>query len=336
MNLQHPFHSRWGDEELDEKGWLRVPGFIMEHYHAFQNTKGETVGLGTRGFEFMSQVMSFKWDVPGSEARPSLETIADRMGMTVRGVQRIVKQLRDSGAMLVISQSGKPNVYEFRPLVEQCRKRKNQTHEQSFTPEQMVVGTNEQSFTPPTNNRSPEESEVRPITKKEKEAAAKPPVVSSDAPKQSRPIFSVTTPKGKELKETVWHYQQRCNDLFYVWIDTCAEFGKKDSADYHQQWRESMSDLKAVAADGIEPERLRQFLRDRYAQKFYMDQPSPLSWKVIRKSIHGFTAKVTKPQKKIKDTLTLADIGIDFDPQEYARQGIRQVTPPTPTQDKAS
>ena len=170
--MSDEFHSRWGDDELDDKGYLNVPGYVMRHYNKFTNGEGKRVGLGSRGFEFMSQVMSFKWDRGDSEAKPSLSTVAERMGLDVRSVRRIARTLAESGAMTVIPQPGKPNIYEFGRLVKQCRKHQVLSDDKSVTPDKSDMGTPDKSVTPPLTNLSPEDIE----TKKRKEESIAPPL----------------------------------------------------------------------------------------------------------------------------------------------------------------
>ena len=94
------FVSRWGDNDLDDTGYLYVPGWIMRHYHNLKNAKGETVGLSPNEFTFLSHVMCFKYDVPTSEAKPSLETIADRVGRHVSNIRKWKDTLVEKGLLI--------------------------------------------------------------------------------------------------------------------------------------------------------------------------------------------------------------------------------------------
>lgn len=117
------FISRWGDPDLDDYGYVHVPGFIMRHYHRFKDGRGQEVGLTPREFAFMCHVMAFKYDVAGAQARPSLATVATRMGRHLSNVKDVRRDMERKGAMIVISgaEEGKPNVYSFQPLTAQCR-----------------------------------------------------------------------------------------------------------------------------------------------------------------------------------------------------------------------
>ena len=128
------FMSRWGDAELDDKQYAYVPGWILRHYHKFeyagadQAQHGKAVGITADEFQVMVHIMSFKYDAPDAEARPSLMTIAEQMGKHVSSVRRTVKRLKDKGALKVELQDGKPSVYDFGELASQCRRFERGTH----------------------------------------------------------------------------------------------------------------------------------------------------------------------------------------------------------------
>lgn len=128
------FTSRWGDAELDDKQYAFVPGWIMRHYHRFEyagedtNQRGKKVGLTPDEFQVMVHIMSFKYDAPEAEARPSLMTIAEQMGKHVSSVRRTVKRLKEKGALKVQPKEGKPSVYDFGELARQCRQYEKNMH----------------------------------------------------------------------------------------------------------------------------------------------------------------------------------------------------------------
>lgn len=116
------FVSRWGDDELDgkDKRWVWIPGFILQNYHHF-TVNGEAVGLTSLEFQVMCHIMSFKYDSATGEARPSLSTVAEEIGVTLRTVRRAVSSMRAKGAVAVTETPGKPSDYNFGELVRQCR-----------------------------------------------------------------------------------------------------------------------------------------------------------------------------------------------------------------------
>src|SRR3990172_7978295 len=100
------FVSRWGDKELDDTQYITIPGWILRNYSLFTHNS-KKVGLTPEEFQILVHIMSFKYDVPGSEARPSLQTIATQTGKHVTSVSRTVKHLEEKGALRVQRIKGK-------------------------------------------------------------------------------------------------------------------------------------------------------------------------------------------------------------------------------------
>lgn len=119
---EESFAPRWGDDDLDDKGYVTVPGWILRNYHLFTH-EGKQVGITPIEFAFIVHVMSFKWDIVESQAKPSLMTIAERMGRHPTNIHATKRSLMDKGAMDVVSgkSAGKPNIYSFAGLCRQCR-----------------------------------------------------------------------------------------------------------------------------------------------------------------------------------------------------------------------
>jgi hypothetical protein len=119
---ERSFESRWGDNELDS-GYVMIPGFILKHCAAAGVTPDELA--------FIVQAMSFKWDVPGSQSRPSIGTLAQRLGKSVDTARRIKNSLIDKGLLNIQPQtadngfSNAPDILNFGKLVRQCRALEN-------------------------------------------------------------------------------------------------------------------------------------------------------------------------------------------------------------------
>jgi hypothetical protein len=112
--------SRWGDDELDDSQYITIPGFVLRNYHKFVHD-GQRVGLTPDEFQAFVHIMSFKYDVVGSEAAPSLQTVAEQCGKHVSSLRRSVKRLKEKSALKVDDRPGKPSAYDFGELVRQCR-----------------------------------------------------------------------------------------------------------------------------------------------------------------------------------------------------------------------
>lgn len=173
------FQSRWGDSELDDKGYLYIPGWIMRHYHKVKNKDGETVGLTPNEFTFLSHVMCFKYDVPSAQAKPSLETIAKLIGRHVSNIRKWKQSLEDKGLLKVTYVDGMPSIYDFAELVKQCR----QFESEITTPSEITRGskiaktTPSEITSPPLAKSLGEDIEIKAEPKKQKlkdSPAAKP------------------------------------------------------------------------------------------------------------------------------------------------------------------
>ena len=108
------FISRWGDPELDDKQYVTIPGFVLRQYHK--------LGLTADEFQVMAHIMSFKYDLEGAQASPSLLTIAKHVGRHVSSVRRTIRRLREDREVLtVIERPGLSSIYDFGELVRRCR-----------------------------------------------------------------------------------------------------------------------------------------------------------------------------------------------------------------------
>ena len=149
---QETFVSRWGDPELDDRQYARIPGFIMRNYHLFRDTTtGKEVGLSPQEFTVMSHIIAFKFDLPDAEAKPGLNEIARRMGRDIDSVRRAKNSMEDKGAMTVEYRDGETSVYSFPELVRQCRKFETEKN----TPRKNARGSKNARSTPRKSARTP-------------------------------------------------------------------------------------------------------------------------------------------------------------------------------------
>lgn len=239
MTKQKPehFQSRWGDNELDDSGYLYVPGWIMRHYHQLKNKKGEVTGLTPNEFTFLCHVMSFKYDVPAAQAKPSLETIAERAGRHVSNVRNWKDSLIEKGLLIVTHIEGKPSIYDFAELVKQCRKLASE----NTTPSEVTRGSEITSPTPSEITRTPlaeslgEESETKTEGKKQKK----------QTPLASDPLHRQKT------------------DLIKAWWDALPEINRplRPTPPKVYQAKAFLEDAEIGIRRGITPEKLTAYVK---------------------------------------------------------------------------
>lgn len=121
--MSERFISRWGDAELDDQQYVSIPGWILRNYHKFVDIQtGETVGLSANEFAVMCHIMAFRYDSLKGEAKPSLVTISEYMGVSDDSVRRAKRSMELKGALRVEYHPGEPSVYSFAEVSRQCRK----------------------------------------------------------------------------------------------------------------------------------------------------------------------------------------------------------------------
>lgn len=137
--------------------------------------RGKTVGITTQEFTVMCQIMSFKFDVPSAEAKPSLARIAGYMGCSVDTVRRAKNSMEEKGALCVEyhGHEGQPNVYDFGELARQCLAFEQETPAklQGVAELQPPTPAKLQGL-PPVNLQGKEEEEKKKKPRKKKHAQA--------------------------------------------------------------------------------------------------------------------------------------------------------------------
>lgn len=135
--------SRWGDPTLDDRYYVRLPGWILFNLRWFVDvgwtvektaddtysvepspTQGQTVGFTASERSFLSTVMVFKFDSPNTRgAKPSIGLLAHIEGLTMRAIQSRKKTLVDKGALSLEFDHPRRNTdtYDFSEVVRQCR-----------------------------------------------------------------------------------------------------------------------------------------------------------------------------------------------------------------------
>lgn len=133
MGKKGEFNSRWGNAIADDYQYCHVPGYILRNYAKCVSLldvinkageidikRGQIVDLDMQDMMFVIHVMAFKYDAPNGKATPGLPTIAEYSGLHVTSLRRIKKKLISYGLLTVQSEIGRPDIYNFAGLHDQC------------------------------------------------------------------------------------------------------------------------------------------------------------------------------------------------------------------------
>lgn len=118
--MNETFYSRWGDPVEDDRDYAHIPGYILRNC--------ANAGIEPNELAFITQAISFKYDVRDSESRPSLATLGERLGRTGGTIRRLRDKLVKKGLLIVIERSTQgpegypdlPSILDFSPLREKC------------------------------------------------------------------------------------------------------------------------------------------------------------------------------------------------------------------------
>lgn len=103
------FESRW-NLEIAALGFTAVPNALLEAY--------SFLGLTPSQFLTLVNIDSFRWSAE-KDPFPSIETLADRTGLTQRSVTRNITALeREHGLITRIPRSYSSNAYSFEGCIE--------------------------------------------------------------------------------------------------------------------------------------------------------------------------------------------------------------------------
>jgi hypothetical protein len=133
VTKKREFNSRWGNAIADDYQYCHVPGYILRNYSKcvsvidvlndsgeIETKRGQIVDLDMQDMMFVIHVMAFKYDAPNGKASPGLPTIAEYTGLHVTSVRRIKQKLISYGLLTIESTIGRPDVYTFAGLHDQC------------------------------------------------------------------------------------------------------------------------------------------------------------------------------------------------------------------------
>lgn len=105
------FSFRWG-VSLFDNARTEIPNIILRYYHKVPVTNIEMM--------FILHLASFKYEMEGSSAKPSLtKTLRERMGYkSNQGIINVEQSLVDKGLLIVKKSPGKRSEYDFAPFSE--------------------------------------------------------------------------------------------------------------------------------------------------------------------------------------------------------------------------
>lgn len=98
------FSFRWGIPLLDG-GTTFVPNFFFDTYIKIGVTRNE--------FLVILHLARYQYEMPNSECRPSVGTIATQMDYSCRGLQMILASLEEKGLLIKHFRTGQPTLYDF-------------------------------------------------------------------------------------------------------------------------------------------------------------------------------------------------------------------------------
>ena len=105
---QRHVSQRW-TAKISRAGWTPVSDFFLANYHRLKLSHTEAMVI--------IHLMQFKWD--HQDPYPSLQTIAERMGITVASVRKHMQSLEAKELIVRIQRNGTSNRYNLNRLFQQ-------------------------------------------------------------------------------------------------------------------------------------------------------------------------------------------------------------------------
>jgi DNA-binding transcriptional regulator YhcF (GntR family) len=110
----HKITAIWGVRLLDE-GFTQIPNLLIRNYRKLGIEHGE--------FGFICTILTYQHDT--RDPYPSLETLADHLGVSTKQIQKWIKSLKEKGLLIVGRRPHNvnnghfaENVYNFQPLIQ--------------------------------------------------------------------------------------------------------------------------------------------------------------------------------------------------------------------------
>lgn len=108
--------GRWG-ELLTSAGFAPVPSYFLRLYHKLQVCSGKRARpMNSTEAMIIIHLSDFKWDE--RDPWPSVGTIAERLGISVRSTREAMSTLEKAGLLTrKLSNRGETNRYNFKGLI---------------------------------------------------------------------------------------------------------------------------------------------------------------------------------------------------------------------------
>jgi hypothetical protein len=172
---EYRFSFRWGIPILDAaRCFTPIYDFMLHNYRRLSgryvrshknHTEGdEWHGVSRQEFLVIIHLAARHFETERGQSSPSLRTIAREMGISWRGLQKLIYSLEAKGMMKVARRPGSTSIYNCSPFAMACYELWQQTQEEveaENTHEPQFVPTHEPQFVTPTNPSSSETKNKR-------------------------------------------------------------------------------------------------------------------------------------------------------------------------------
>jgi DNA-binding MarR family transcriptional regulator len=102
--MSEVFSFRWGIPLLDG-GHTDIPNFMLDNY--------AQAGVSRSEFLTIIHLARYQYESRDAECRPSVATVAEQMGYSVRGLQKVLAGLEKRGLLARRPRAGRTTIYDF-------------------------------------------------------------------------------------------------------------------------------------------------------------------------------------------------------------------------------
>lgn len=139
-NNDYGIEVLFGDLTLDDWGWSHIAGYVNRSYTTLidvgvhenddgnivpnnPKTFGKIVKMSDAEYLLFSMISSFKWNVEGSTAKPSMKRLVGMTGKIAQSVRNSKNKMISKGWLKVTHRShlSEPDIYDFSNLINMCK-----------------------------------------------------------------------------------------------------------------------------------------------------------------------------------------------------------------------